>query len=1120
MWGKRDFILEITAILKPSMAESSEFRPNKKAKSPEGIQAPEAVPQRIIEGVVILPFFDRNGNFLEYRGTSPEGKPIVYKGKQDEMFINPVRVRVVAERRPGEQKKGVIKVELVPEIKESPDQFAAGGRPESASQQIPGIRNEAGDVRPRSEPEKSEDSPRLQALKRLLEEATTKAKELELAKELLRVRLVGVEPSAKQVKEVDDLNEEIAFIRRRISRKAEELRAAEAAASSPQQAETGRFADAPAVPERPKAGSAFQFERDPDSFDGIPRNNNRSSLENLDEAAANREADFTVQEKEEEIAETIFGERGKDKKYREALPEHRAMLEDRAKHLKRSAPFQAVADMLRDPELSHEYQLMVSRKTEMLALQNPGERHRALTPMLVGLMMGERTKPLLDMAIDTSVEERSRDLIRAMRQGQRRMYVRETVVGSGLHGAIWNVNRQMVVPNLPAISLDRNSRIGGQFAQMQSPLFGANSRTRPMLRETPALPGTPQTLNTFTDYAATSPADTSAEAYPRQSVMGDHARLNLFLSGEPIVGVDFLYARTADPSDAKGDYIVGYLDSRTNKVIEHVTDRIILTTGVGEEKIGLDENDETTRNILAAERAEYELTGDARVMSFTEVSQQQANPENPFPMRGFKQIIASGDGDGMKVLLGMFLGYEGQRGMTATQMDFVESITWIGQSFPTKEEFIEGCRARYHLLGLDFPRMAAEGYYARIKPEPGFRAQRLRESGNNIVVIARGPDGQERRYQGDHYIYSHGFEDQTNNALRFIGSYRFIDLGEIRSYLADLQGVMNRVQDNPLAILFSTGKRVELRYAKGKFEVTATGFDGTLSKQEFAGRSAFRNYLENTLATARNSAGDLQGIEYVEQAFTTDTTAVSFTPFSLRGIAGGRPTATKCVGEEIYKVGPASGLELTDEERRRVSAFANIPENSAALFRFGELTADLSRYLAGQDKRLSEIEQIKQPVFEIADGFAKSRELTVIDFGSARETFIVASEEKPIGKIPYTMPAIDLLRFGIGESLEDIRFPEKFETIEATVTKRGSEYAVTTVPALSANQRFILQQALGSGYAKAAIDKLAGEQVGTRSRNRVKIILPFTARDQKEGKCLDVARVRYEVERKRAASAN
>lgn len=772
---------------------------------------------------------------------------------------------------------------------------------------------------------------------------------------------------------------------------------------------------------------------------------------------------------------------------------NRKTLEDRAEHLRRSQPFQALADMLADPELRHEYDLMMSRKKEMLALQEGDERHRAFAPMIVALMMGERTAPLLNMAIDKTVKDRSAEIKEVIRQNPR-AFVPEVIIGSGVHSAIYNLTRQMVAPDSPGLTIEREKRIGGQFAQVEIDLYRLNSRTRPMRKDETAIPGRRQTLNTLTQWAVTNPGDTGMEAYQHQSALADHARINLFLSGEPMVESEVRYIRKTQDGRR---YIVEFVDLRNNRLMEIETAEVIFTTGLGEENVGFDKGDETTRNILNAEKEEYEAGGDAKVMSFSEVVRRLGDPSSPFPLKGFKNIVISGEGDSANVLAGIFLGYEGQQGMSTTQMDSIERITWIGQSIATKEEFIEECRARYHQLALEFPRQRAESYYGRINPIAERKVSRLERNGENIRVVASDPGYPivEDEYDCDHYIYAHGFKDRTEEVLEHLRVNPFlINEEDMRTFLEGggrSRTIKEYVGDGPVSVFFKRGdlNRVEFKTVNGLIEYTEVEENGRFQAKRFSRPSLFDAYIKKLAANISN-------IERIEPY----TSVGPASPFVMSGENQGRPIASFYRGETIYKAGPAAGLSLTASERSSSQALRDIGENTAAVFRYAENTAALARYVARQrNNRISQKPTFARAVFdELAD--TDSLKTNTEQSGGKRqknmECYATSLKEERV-KVPYAMPARDILRFGLGSKLEDMRFGENLNMIKLRVepypedAEGSREFGVTVETGVTFDEFDNLTVAVNDPHVLAAFEKISGKTEGTRKAQAFEITVPL-----------------------------
>ncbi len=781
---------------------------------------------------------------------------------------------------------------------------------------------------------------------------------------------------------------------------------------------------------------------------------------------------------------------------------HTEAHKSRVEHLRRSEEFQALAEMLQDPELRQEYDAVMSRRKELLKLQEGDERHRSLAPLAVGLMMGKRTGPLFDMVIDESVERRSKELKETIETASEVPYVPEIVIGAGLQGSIYSLTRQMVAPENPSATFDADRRIGGQFAQMESPLFRINNRVRPDVRGVPATPGTAANLSTMTEWAVTSPADTTGEAYPDQLSYGKHARLNMFLSGEPITEAEVRNIRKIDYDDGPR-YKVEVLDTGTGKVFELETSRAVYTTGLMKENPQLDFSDETTAKIFKEEQRKYREGDDAQVMSFGEVTKRLANPSNPFPLRGYKRLVVSGKGDSGNVLVGMFLGYEGQRNLSTTQLDHVEEITWIGQDLVTKEQFVEECRTRYHQIGLEFPRRAAEEYYSRIVPVPDVRVSNLaRRKNGDIEVIDFNGD----RYSGDHFIYAHGFRNTVRDTLNFFEPRVYEDRNDIADYLGNNDDLRLLDLDLPLCISLTpeTGlKRVEFRDTDGPegtnnetfIELVQIDTEGNLTTQYISGSTSLQEYLR-TVIRKENIEEEITKIEREDEY----RNFVEFTPTSVD------PIAERYDFEEIYLAGATAELSVTDRERSQSAALRTVPENSAANFRYAQKTADLAKFLALEDREKAS----QTTIFDLARGKAKNLERST----PPKLEMVMEPDKDMRKKVPFDMPLTDLMRFGIGTAFEDYEFDfngEQSLTVTVTADTKGAKktpvWKVTSAQLLPGALFSKLERAL-QGYAGVAVERAMGDDTGSRKKSAVRITIPFDTRRQAKIADISYAAVR------------
>ncbi len=727
---------------------------------------------------------------------------------------------------------------------------------------------------------------------------------------------------------------------------------------------------------------------------------------------------------------------------------HEEALKAKSSRLRSSPDFQALGELINgDVDISAEYRMMTARAEEFKELQvTEEERHRAFTGVFSGMLMSERGHQLVDMAMDRTFEADSEFLKGEIESGNN--YTKEVVIGAGVHGAIWSLTRQMYIPEDPSLTLEQSDQVGGQFSEPGGALFRKNDRQRPERRDEPHLPGTRQSLTTFTEFATIQPSDIGGETYPHQHTTSDAARVNFFLSGRAVLDAKIEKIYKNPDSDLPGKYIVQFFDTKEEKVYEVRTDRVVFTSGLGEEVAKL-KDEPATNKILAEEKEKFENGEDTQVMSFSQFCERAGDRSEAFPMKGIKKLILSGDGDSAVVVAGIALGYESQIGKTTTQLDSVEEITWIGPKWLTKEEFISKARARYHWVGLEFPREKFEGYYARIKPIKGARASELRRVDGKIKVICTsseekegdsaneeakpksGKKTKELAFEGDHYVFAHGFKDVTDNVIS----------GASNEVITEPSGIINRFGDMfryPHGqVYYKTGniRKLEITSYSEKEGATCRTVDvnGEVVEYKRKGGKSASEQLPKVLLDATNmSRLEIGYGEAIRSNLVLDTVNVD----NKRPIAKQMRSIDEGVDLGIFKVGPASQLPLTSTEKVDSPVLAAMGENTAAIFRYAEYTSTFATMCAREDVAKDKnkvkprnLTAAKAPVEKIKLKEIKKRE-TAVD----RFNFSVDKPDRD-NKLPIKLNTLDGLRLVIGAQLENCEFPEGLDSLSLTITR-------------------------------------------------------------------------------------
>ncbi len=777
---------------------------------------------------------------------------------------------------------------------------------------------------------------------------------------------------------------------------------------------------------------------------------------------------------------------------------HKEAAHSRQQHLRQSRGFDVMAAMINaDPDLSAEYRPMVARHKEFREglHRSPEDRHRNYTGMMAGLMMSDRGNAMLNRVIDRTIDMKSdayKTFIEARSEKENPVYVRGIVAGAGPYGSILAHTRQMYMPNAPDLTLEKERIIGGQFAQYETDLFRLNSRTRPERLDEPHVPGTRQSLNSMGEFAVMQPADTSGEAYAYQRNIADTARVNFFLSGEAMTRVELRKMRRSDDPGLPGAITAEYLDLDKKKVFNVRTDRVTFAAGLGKDRTGLNERDRTTASILLRENQKFEKGEDARVLSFTQFGKKMSDPSDPFPIKDMKRLVLSGDKDSANVIAGIVLGYESQIGKTATQLDRVEQIIWIGQKFETKEEFLQNSRARYAQVGLEFPRARFEEYYSRIIPITGVRSDKLRRTpSGGVRVMARrsGPSGfrepLEEEYEGDYFIYAHGFEDQTDRIIASMFNTTITG----RDRISDTVRKVGTRPENYIG--------TEFFYEEGSLRsIEILAVDGDDESVAIATVAQDGSYEETTVSTPRLRAyveADTIKSVQVPQTASPNGMVDIFEDTVIETVRGSKRPIAKMYrppsGGEIYKVGPVSNLPLTREEIAQTPVFRSIPENTAAIFRYVDYAEALATKLALEDLKRG------APRSALFDAVPEREEIVLPSREEARVLLAkvdIALPDATTSRIGLSESSADLLKLSMGDALANFVFSEDLNGIQIDIIRTSQENGVTNCtlvfdPPLPQQYTNILEAGLKDPLAASVVKKITDN---TRS-HAVRLTIPL-----------------------------
>jgi hypothetical protein len=637
-------------------------------------------------------------------------------------------------------------------------------------------------------------------------------------------------------------------------------------------------------------------------------------------------------------------------------------------------------------------QMVRQRGDEMRAASSvPGDMHRALTPLLAGIMLTPQARAVMDVALQRAGQRESDELSR--RIGEGRAFVSQAVVGSGWHGSVLVNTMLGLDPNLSSITIDRAFHMGGQFANTPGDAHALNSRTRPERPDLVNQPGSEGSINP-TGLSPIQVADVETMSYGAQSTLGMVNATNQLLASPTLMGHEVRWVR---PGGNFGKVELVSRDLETGLPVTTVHDRVVFTSGVGDVRTALPGADPVTQALI--ERELGKPIGERRITTYTDEYVRMADPENPFPTQGRKQVAVFGAGDGGRTIVGKLLGYETANHMSVPNVDWVEGIGWYRQDASSREEFLRAERPRYHLIGNEFPRESDPNYYSRIKPISA-RATQLREEvdgeGNQtgrILVISDEAATGDREVAYDHVILAPGFVDRTSIALstlnpavyfglsdtilddpkpgtRFIGEFgqvviedvndgvfevsqidregvpsvKTLQTFELFDLLRDIEGSLERVEvpTEPSTELIYSDYKPTPRILRDREQIKAE-FDRLWNTKGVL-------FRDGRLAAVQAENAE-QMRELVARGAVESVLIPANRTAAIEAVESD-PVAKKVIGGSVYLVGPAAQLPVSEAERARTPVLNEIPDNSVAGFRYVPLTEKFAALLVGADADL------------------------------------------------------------------------------------------------------------------------------------------------------------------------
>jgi hypothetical protein len=367
----------------------------------------------------------------------------------------------------------------------------------------------------------------------------------------------------------------------------------------------------------------------------------------------------------------------------------------------------------------------------------------------------------------------------------------------------------------------------------------------------------------------------------------------------------------------------------------------------------------------------------------------------------------------------------------------------VGEQHTTRAKFLENYRVRYAQLANFYPRPELPGYWAPIKPEPG-KAQALERGPDGAIDVAVVGTGTEieARYRAESgkslIIDCRGFETSASTLYSQLSSTilepksaadQGFELIVERGVTVRYEQGSNATQPVSATItsireLGAATREIQVAYTYGSGEVDVV-------TEQFTGDKARARIAQQLFGDTRVREVSRPGAPLTAAPYQNDKLAF--------------PLGSKVDGHDIYVIGPAAGLRLSDAERNQTEITAAVfdkrGENAVAMFVHVPKAVALARQMAA-----------------MANDPENKRRSSLLQAGTSLEYRFLPDTDPDRLRIDLKLPqgverkpsqeGLDLqtsLKMALGTGLYDSLFPETFAKsgIKIRVLRLGDELKVS-----------------------------------------------------------------------------
>ncbi len=371
--------------------------------------------------------------------------------------------------------------------------------------------------------------------------------------------------------------------------------------------------------------------------------------------------------------------------------------------------------------------------------------YRRVQGLLVNICLAARDetlRPMLEHAIDFEAARDSKRLKQDLFSGKQH-HIPVLLTGAGAHAAIFNSAYTSAFPNSPSVTIERTSKLGGQFRKYGAPVIRMNTESAP-IRQDKVGSIDRDDFNSLGADAILQLNQLTGDLFPTNMDVGLAIALNQYLRSYTVLSVETI---ESEPDPDASFSTITLEDVETGDRAVHTTGVDILVPGLGEDRRGYRNADDKSAEAI---EKNYELELKERYyFTYGEFLTLCGSLSGTISRTFFsnKTIIVEGGGHSALTAIERITGiFNDVDDYSVSSISGPRQIHLVGSKYATAHQLQSEEMGRYGQVSRLFPQFDGD-LNSLVNPICGNYAYQLRKSDTDVTLL----HGSKMLSQKDNY---------------------------------------------------------------------------------------------------------------------------------------------------------------------------------------------------------------------------------------------------------------------------------------------------------------------------------------------------------------------------------